>query len=248
MGFPYTLPTRTIHLPSGPLTYCQIGDSGPSILLLHGLSFRPGLYPLIEHLHPHFRTIALDLPFNSRDHSATNHTHIQSHVTLILEFINALQLRSPAIFGNSLGGTLGLMCALENPTIFSNLILRAPLWTRAQLPTYLRLTPLHAAHRWLSRLDSYAGFAMDTIYTLSEKMSPQYENLPARSTHRALFAQYQVNPTVLSAFLGNLLQVDLSHQLHRIPNPTLVLWGHLMLVAIDVLFDICYLMRRYRSP
>ena len=29
---------------------------------------------------------------------------------------------------------------------------------------------------------------------------------------------------------------------------TLVLWGHLMLVAIDVLFDICYLMRRYRSP
>ena len=28
---------------------------------------------------------------------------------------------------------------------------------------------------------------------------------------------------------------------------SLVLWGHLMLVAIDVLFDICYLIKRHRS-
>jgi pimeloyl-ACP methyl ester carboxylesterase len=131
--------TRTIDLSRSPLTYCDMGDSATSILLLHGLSFRPGLYPLIEHLLPNFRVIALDLPFYNRDHSAADHTHIQSHVNLILEFITTLQLKGCAIFGNSLGGTLGLMCAHEDPTAFSQLILRAPLWTRSQLPTYLRL-------------------------------------------------------------------------------------------------------------
>lgn len=225
MAIPSTpLSSLTIDLPSGPLTYCDIGDSGPMILLLHGLSFRPGLYPLIEQLRPHFRVIALDLPFTRQNHDPSDPTP-QRYVDRILEFLAALRLCKTAIFGNSLGGTLGLLCALRHPDIFSHLILRAPLWTRAQFPTYLRIKPLNAAHRWLSRLEPYANFALDTIYALSEKMSPQDENAQAPISHRELFAQYQVNPTVLSAFLGNLLLVDLRDQLHRISNPTLVLWG-----------------------
>jgi len=218
-------PTRSIDLPSGPLTYCDIGDSGTNIILLHGLSFRPGLYPLIEHLLPHFRVIALDLPFHSPDHAAAQKNNIYSYVNLVLEFVTAMQLRNPAIFGNSLGGTLGLMCALEDPTAFSKLVLRAPLWTPAQLPAYLRLIPLIAVHLWLSRFDPYANFAMDTIYLLSKKMSPQAGEATPSIPIRDLFTQFQVNPTVLSAFLGHLVQVDLSDQLSRIPNPTLILWG-----------------------
>ncbi len=223
-----SMPPRThhIHLPSGSLTYCDIGDSETSILLLHGLSFRLGLYPLIERLIPHFRVVALDLPFVKQDPSPANPGH-QGYVDLILEFISAKRLKNPAIFGNSLGGTLGLMCALDNPATFSKLILRAPLWTRLQLPGYLRLAPLVIAHQWLSGLDAYAKFALDTIYTLSEKMSPRDDNAAASTPHKDLLAQYQVNPTVLSAFLGRLVQVELSDQIPNIPNPTLVLWGQL---------------------
>ncbi len=219
-------PTRHIHLPSNPLTYCDIGDSETSILLLHGLSFRPGLYPLIERLIPHFRVIALDLPFVKQDQNPAFPT-LQHYVALILEFVAAQRLKSPAIFGNSLGGTLGLMCALENPATFSKLILRAPLWTRSQLSVYLRLAPLVTAHQRLSGINAYAKFALDAIYTLSEKMSPRDGNATVSTPHKDLFAQYQVSSTVLSAFLGRLVQVELSDQLPNVPNPTLVLWGQL---------------------
>jgi pimeloyl-ACP methyl ester carboxylesterase len=214
----------SLQLPSGTLTYCDIGDSEATIILLHGLSFRPGLYPLIEHLLPHFRVIALDLPFTNA-HRFPGGPHPERYADLILAFIATLELQTPAFFGNSLGGTLGLLCAHRDPGAFSKLILRAPLWTQAQLPTYLRSTPLVTAHRWLSRTNVYARFALDMIYSLSEKMSPQYGNATTSISHRDLLIQYQVNPTLLSTFLGYLVQVELRGLAASISTPTLVLWG-----------------------
>ena len=85
--------TRYIELASGKHTYCDIGNSDHTLLLLHGLSFRHGLYPLIEELAPGFRILALDLPFSDRHGFRNDHT-LDHYVDFVLDFIDKLALKN----------------------------------------------------------------------------------------------------------------------------------------------------------
>src|SRR5210317_1364859 len=101
------IPTKKIKLNSGVHTYCDSGDSDHSLLLLHGFSFRPGLYPLLKALSLDFRVVIPDLPFSTRNDFRFGH-NVQNYVDYLLEFIDALGLENISIFGNSVGGTLGM--------------------------------------------------------------------------------------------------------------------------------------------
>ena len=219
--------TKTIQLRSGTHTYCDYGEGEKPIVLVHGLSFQQGLYPLMTCLAPDFRVIALDLPLSDRAGFKRSPT-LEAYANLILDFATALALDSPGFFGNSLGGTLGLICALKDPDSFSKLVIRAPLWTRKQLPGYLRIPGLVPVHTILSKCNIYARNILALIYKRSVRMSPTSGNGDQgdpSEDHLALFDSYQINPVLLSSFLGHLLQVKLEGQVSKISTPTLVLWG-----------------------
>ena len=219
--------TKTIHLPNGTHTYCDYGQGVQPLVLLHGLSFRQGLYPLMDRLAPDFRVIALDLPLSDRVGFKRPIT-LEAFADLILDFKAALGLDSPAFFGNSLGGTLGLICALKDPEAFPKMVVRAPFWTQAQLPGYLRMPGLIPAHIALSRFELYAQYILALVYRQSVRRSPAGGNGGQRhpaENHLALFHRYLINPVLLSIFIGRLLQVELSDRIERIWTHTLVLWG-----------------------
>ena len=67
-------PKQSVQLSTGAHTYCDVGDADRTLLLLHGFSFRPGLYPLAEYLQSDFRVVMPDLPFTTKAHAFRDHT------------------------------------------------------------------------------------------------------------------------------------------------------------------------------
>jgi pimeloyl-ACP methyl ester carboxylesterase len=223
--------TSQIELHSGIHTYCDIGDSDRALLLLHGFSFRQGMYPLIDALKANFRVIVPDLPFSTRYEFRKSHS-LENYVDYLLEFVQKVGLKNASIFGNSVGGTLGLMCCMESPLQFDRLVVRCPLWSSKQLPTYMQFKPLVDLHAYLSQNRFFALKMLAIFYGMSARMSPVDGNednkYAAAKSHSPIpYREDQINPVVLSSFLGNLIQVEIESRLSSIPNKTLILWGEL---------------------
>lgn len=220
--------THQIKLRSGVHTYCDVGDSKHTILLLHGFSFRQGLYPLVAALKPIFRVVVPDLPFSTRNHFRLDHT-LENYTETLLEFVQKLGLEEISIFGNSVGGTLGMMCCMRNPQQFEWLLVRSPLWSRAQLPAYLRIRPLIKFFSHLSKNRSIALKIIDIFYRTSTRMSPVQDVAMAKRADRVRnmghYGEDYINPIVLTRFMGHLVQVEIGDQLHTLQNTTLILWG-----------------------
>ena len=220
--------TGQIELSSGLHTYCDLGNGDRTMLLLHGFAFRQGMYPLAEALLPDFRVVIPDLPF-STNHNFLRAHNLENYAEFLREFVQKLKLENVSIFGNSVGGTLGLMCCIKKPEQFDRLIIRCPLWSQEQLPDYLQIKSLLALHKLLTRNRFYALNALRLFYRISARMSPM-EKKPGRENNQSPlpYTDDQIDPVVLSKFLGNLVQVKIEDaQLNSIPNETLVLWGEL---------------------
>ena len=221
--------TRQIQLSSGVHAYCDVGDSEHTILLLHGFAFRPGMYPLVDALKSKFRVVVPDLPFS------TNHAFLPEHsldryVDFLMEFVQKLGLGKISIFGNSVGGTLALMCGIKHPLRFYKLVVRCPLWSSKQLPGYLQIKPLVSLHQTLSKNEFYARSILNLFYRISSRMSPKSDKDENESDHPGSLLPYhddQIFPVVLSRFLGHLIQVEFESSLNSIPSETLILWGAL---------------------
>ena len=213
--------SKKIGLSSGFHTYCDIGHAERTILLLHGFAFRPGMYPLMNALKTDFRVIVPDLPFSTDLDYSAPHT-LDGYVDFLLEFVQALGLAKISTFGNSVGGTLALLCGYRNPGLFDRLIVRCPLWSRKQLPEYLQNEPLLKMHHTLSGNDLYARSALKLFYYFSTRMSP----VAGKSIGKSIpFEDGQIDPVVMSRFLGRLVQVEFEEKLRSIQNKTLILWG-----------------------
>jgi pimeloyl-ACP methyl ester carboxylesterase len=213
---------RDIRLETGLHTFGEVGGTNHTLLMLHGFAFRQGLHPFMDVLQSHFRVITPELPFSNRSLYSNGHT-LENYVDTLLDFIDRLGLGRVTLFGNSVGGTLGLMCCLKAPHRFNKLVVRCPLWSQAQLPFYLRLGPLVALHGWLSGIQPYAAWALRTFYLQSARMSPtEVENASVPCRPATLD---QVEAPVLSRFLGHLVQVEITARLPAIETETLILWG-----------------------
>ena len=80
------IPTKNISLSSGKHTYLDLGEGGETLVMIHGLSFKQGLYPLINKLRSHFRIIVPDLPFLERHGFPFDHT-VENYIRCIIELI-----------------------------------------------------------------------------------------------------------------------------------------------------------------
>lgn len=211
--------TKTITLSTGTHVYSEFGSGESTLLLLHGFSFRPGVFPLAEALQTQMRVIIPDLPYTHKNYAEMAH-NLPAYVDYLLEFSGALNLKYLSIFGNSLGGGLALMCALAAPQRFEGVIVRSPLWSSKRLPWYLRIQPLTALHTLLSKNRAYALWALDLFYKASARISDE--------NSAAGYLPYQVDeiaPTILSAFLSKLTQVELETRLPQLTTKTLIVWG-----------------------
>ena len=113
--------TQLVDLDSGLISYCEAGNSDQTLLLLHGFSFRQGMYPLMDSLKSNFHVVIPDLPFSTNNNFHLSHS-LDSYAAFLLDFVDHLGLEKVSIFGNSVGGTLGLLCCAAAPGRFDSIV------------------------------------------------------------------------------------------------------------------------------
>ena len=130
------------------------------------------------------------------------------------------------MIGHSLGGYLSLRYALHFPERIRALVLVNPFYTQSQLPLMLRFflrrpllnnTIIKHTPYWLFRLmidvtSLQFGGSNETFHTLPEKM---YVSRPRWTTNGLPPAIYNIPRTLH----------DLTPDLTRVTQPTLVIWG-----------------------
>jgi len=199
---------------------------GPPVILIHGLA--ASLYDwndLIPALvGASYSVYALDLlghgqsekPDKLDDYNAAN------FFASFCQWIDSLQLSEPHILvGHSLGGYLALQYALQYPAKVKALILSDPLFSRDQLPFFLRFnyrgqlintTLIERTPVWIfQRIIDLTSLSIRNGFVLSEKVRAQ----TAADYKRAHPGIFNVVHSIS----------DFTPLFSSIKQPTLVIWG-----------------------
>lgn len=128
---------------NGITLYYEVSGRGAPLILLHGNGETHAVFDeLSKKLSEDFTVYAID----SRDHGQSEKTGAVSYEAMaadVLSFIDALDLKKPALLGFSDGGITGLMAAMARPEAFSRLaICGANLFPEGIKARYLRLFKL----------------------------------------------------------------------------------------------------------
>lgn len=132
---------KTVALNGANVHYVEAGQ-GPVVLLLHGLgssldSWRCNIRPIAS---AGFNVLALDLPGNGdSDKPAALNYDARSAVDFTGQFLSALGVEKASLVGNSAGGLVAALFALENPEKTVRLALAAPAGLGRQVSWVLRL-------------------------------------------------------------------------------------------------------------
>ncbi|TCJ96339.1 2-hydroxy-6-oxonona-2,4-dienedioate hydrolase/4,5:9,10-diseco-3-hydroxy-5,9,17-trioxoandrosta-1(10),2-diene-4-oate hydrolase [Nocardia alba] len=121
---------RTVQVGNREIYFSEFG-SGPAVVLLHGGG--PGATGLsnysrnIEALAQHFRVLVLDMPGYGRSSKYVDQSDPFGDLARVLgEFLDALQIDSAHLIGNSYGGAAALRLAMDRPDKVGRLILMGP--------------------------------------------------------------------------------------------------------------------------
>lgn len=213
--------------------YWEAGDSGPAVLLLHGIGCSVIEWQHnIEALAAEHRVFALDLlGFGLTDKPEKETYSLRRLAHFILDFMKVKGITRAHLAGNSLGGRLALECAAVAPQQVASLLLVDPAGVQrretlfefrlATLPVlgeiFTRPSRLGTRMLWRKAFAAPAAFVTEELVTTKLSLARQ--------------------PGAQSAFLKTLrgfvdfqgFHPELVEQLHAalpgIQAPTLVLWG-----------------------
>ena len=201
--------------------YRRAGD-GPVVLLLHGSgSSLQGFERVADLLSHSFTVISPDLPgFGLTGPRKDRDYRIETYVSTVGRFMQALQVPEYTLVGNSLGGNIAWNMALEYPERLTALVLvNATGYPGKSLPTGMRLArnPLlrPLLRVWLPR--------RATERNLKSAVGPKSTIVDSAMVDR-VYGLMSL-PGNRSAFidLANTDQADRSAEICRISVPTLVL-------------------------
>lgn len=197
-----------------------------TFVLLHGIACSSWAWRFnVEALSENHRVIAIC----QRGHGWSDHPKSGYAIPELASFVtgtlDALGVAQPAIFvGNSLGGAVSLHLAIHEPQCVAKLLLVNPAAHPSQLPWPLLRTQVGL----LKPL--YRTFVGPTLLRLPLR-TIAYRNLPIDREFMAGFW----TPFTSKGAIHSLVEtarampdeiVRLQQQLHRVTQPTLILWGN----------------------
>ena len=211
----------------GATVYFARAGYGEPVVLLHGLGeaglvWHRNVGPLAER----FSVYAPDLWGHGRSDNAGRYDFLTG-VRLVTGFLDALDIESAHLVGNSLGGYIAAATAIEHPERVRSLTLEDAAGLGRHIPLFLRLmtlpvvgelmaTPRQASIRRLMGIVLHDPSAAPTCF-LDALIAERSREGNARAMLRILRCGANV--------LGMKRGADLSPRLGAVQAPTLIAWG-----------------------
>lgn len=162
-----SLPTRTVHLPSGDMTYLDQGDADVAVLVAHGIT--GGYDQALDTINDHVRGVRILAPsrFGYPGSPLPTDGSPAAQATAFAELVRHLGLSSVFIVGASAGGAPAIRFALDHPELTRGLIL------------FCSAPPCAAPP---ARVDAYQGppraILNDFLFTLFAPLFPMTMGMP----------------------------------------------------------------------
>lgn len=151
----------------------------------------------------------IDLPGFGRSENPKKPFYVKDYAEIIADFIKENKLEKPNLLGHSLGGRVGIKLASEKPEILNKLVLESSAGIKHE-HDLLRL----------------AGFAMAKIFNLLIPESLTLKKYLKHKFYKQVGSDYDDAKELKSTFI-NIINEDLTPDLPKIKNQTLVIGGEL---------------------
>lgn len=203
--------SKGIALPDNTVVHYREAGQGPALILVHGLGssadvWRDSLLLLARG----YRVIALDLPGYGKSDKPRADYSVQYYARTLHEFIRALGVKKVALAGNSLGGWIAALTALEHPEEVSHLILVDSAGLRRDTMPAVSINPATKEQMRALLLALFADRSFVTEAIVNEQWEYRKE---IRATVQATLDSWKTSPPLLDDLLKQLTV------------PTLIVWG-----------------------
>lgn len=218
---------KTLTLSGLRIRYIEAGQ-GPPVLLIHSLgassvTWRDNIRPLAER----HRVFAIDLPGHGDSDKPDIPYDAPFMVNLVAEFVSALGLEQVALVGNSIGGGLCLLVALELPEIVSKLALVSTGGLGRNIGAFLRFASVPRLGRALgnSPMGGAANILPKVFYDRSFITQDLVSELNrAASLPGAADAHHRIAANHIN-LLGVRRRYVFIRRLRELQMPVIIFWG-----------------------
>lgn len=224
---------KTVHTEKGVLRYHEAGD-GPPLILLHGSGIGVNGWrnfgANLGHFAEDYHCYILEFPgFGASDPVPGAHP-VLTAIESVQRFMDALDLESAAIVGNSMGGVVGAMFALAHPTRVDKLVAIGGVGTNIFSPGPSEGTRLlrefadspsrEALVRWLNCMVYDQNLVTEDLIDERWKAASEPDSL---ATLQAMYSSKAAALQEQSEAKSKM--PPYWSMLHKVQCPTLMLWG-----------------------
>lgn len=207
----------------GDLSYYDRGE-GPGLVLIHGM-FGDFLdwEPVLEPLGASQRVIAVDLPGFGGSSKPRREYSGEFFVASLHEFFRQLPLKKFILAGNSFGGQIAMLYALEHPESVSKLVLVNSGGFRKHTAAEKAMLEARFSERVLAGLaPSINEILFSTVFSRTSENSKRYL---AKQNGKLQRADYPAYAYALASSIRLSLATYLVDRLAELRAPTLLVWG-----------------------
>ncbi|XGV99795.1 MAG: alpha/beta fold hydrolase [Leptolyngbya sp. BL-A-14] len=218
---------RYVNVGSVKTRYWQVGDSGSTVILLHGGG---GYIELWKHnilaLAEHHRVYAFDMVGAGRTDKPTAQYTFAYMAQFTRAFMEVLDISHANLLGTSAGGGVALELTLNEPQLVDRLILVGSAGLGKEINFLLRVTTLPGLGKFFSS-PSRAGIAMfckkavyDSTLITDEVVEEFYQMATLPGAAEATLNLGRSNFNIWGQFYQPIVA-----RLTTITAPTLIIWG-----------------------
>ena len=223
MSYPFK--TNYIDLPTyGSIAYIDEGKGPHTLLFIHGLANYALVWKKnIDVLKEKFRCIAIDLPGNGLSGKEEHPYGMKFYANSVYAFIKALDLKKLTVVGHSMGGQVALTMMLKHPNCAQSLVLCAPAGFEefSALDKTLYANALHLFSYFSSDEQALRQAIENSFY----RQPSQGESIIKELS--GIMKTYKMNAyrKMVDASIKSMLDDTVLNDLHKISQPSLVLFG-----------------------
>ena len=226
-----------IEIEGREVNYCELGE-GPAIVFIHGLgaSWQSWLEQMPELAKDH-RVVAMDLPGFGYSELPGEDISIEYYARWTIKLMDALEIESAVVVGNSMGGFVSAEMAIKFPERVQRLVFisAAIFWqNRRRAQPLVQLAKLSDAvvARALVRATDDIATRRRLRYAALASAGFRYPQYISDELAHEMVRSARRTDGFLPA-LEALAGYDLEEELPKISCPTLIVWGaHDQLVSV----------------